>query len=82
MSKFKSLNLMEKYIIIKEKELNPNIIIEVLSKKYCYVKSTISEILKKQKDQIVEQFSNGLFRHYVKRFINGNLKDVETNLLD
>ena len=82
MSKRKSLNLSEKYVIIKEKERNPSITIEVLGKKYGCGKSTISEILNKQRDQIIKQFSNGKFRHSAKRFITGNFKDVETNLLN
>ena len=74
MSKHNFLNLTEKYIL--------NITIEVLSKKIGCGESKISEILKKQKDQIVKQFSNGQFRHSAKLFITGNFKDVETNLLN
>ena len=43
MSKRKSLNLSEKYVIIKEKERNPSITIEVLGKKYGCGKSTIQK---------------------------------------
>ena len=67
-----SLNLSKKYTLIKEEERNANITIEVLSEKYGWGKSTIYEILKKQKDQIVKQFSNGQFRHSAKRFIESS----------
>jgi len=78
----KSLNFSEKYLIVKEKERNPSITIEALAKKYGCGKSTISEILKKQKNQIVEQFSNGQLRNSAKRFVTVKFDDIEKFLLN
>ena len=51
--KRKSLSLIEKYAIIQEKENDPSLTLDQLSTRYSCGKSTISEVLGKQRSKIL-----------------------------
>ena len=80
--KKKSLTISEKYAIIEYRDKNSNESLEKLATRFNCGRSTISEILGKQKQGIIESYQSGPRNVQAKKQRKVKYDDVDRNLLN
>ena len=80
--KRKSLTISEKYAIIEYRDNSPNESLENLATRFNCGRSTVSEILGKQRQGIIDSYQAGSRNVQAKRQRKVKLDDVDRNLLN
>ena len=80
--KRKSLTISEKYAIIEYRDINSNESLKKLATRFNCGRSTISEILGKQKQGIIESYQAGPRNVQAKKQGKVKYDDVDRNLLN
>ena len=75
------MSIIEKYDVIQFRESNPTISIEKIAEHFKYGRSTVSEILGKQKSSIIQKYNGGADNVNMKNQRKGKFEDVDRNLL-